>query len=402
LESRHKRNRSKVNEFLFAFNFFAFTLLKPITHKYQDYSTIILFIVAAIICLCSVLYAFKFRRTNYYSSFVFIAFIVYFCIIIDYLIRNNGVQPDIIYRFTIHGAIPLFLLSAVVDYNYVLKNYCIIAILTGLFFVVDPFFLYRWSWWYMIFGYGVMLPAFAGCLLQYHYYKKKTAIIPMILFFVELFICANKGAALSGIVLFIVSYIFFREDKRRLARRFFTMVTLGVTIMLFRIQLLKIFVKIAKILSLESYALTTLRIIESGGGDIIFGSRISIWEKVWKMIAVKPMFGYGVGYLESTSIQYAHNFILDVLVTFGFVGLFIILLLILASIIRMIGFSDSSKRVFVITMFVLSFIPMMFSLTFWDVDTFWVFVGICYSFRKSRRISYNEGINTKLQHGLSE
>jgi len=247
-----------------------------------------------------------------------------------------------------------------------------------------------------------MLPAFAGCLLQYHYYKKKTAIIPMILFFVELFICANKGAALSGIVLFIVSYIFFREDKRRLARRFFTMVTLGVTIMLFRIQLLKIFVKIAKILSLESYALTTLRIIESGGGDIIFGSRISIWEKVWKMIAVKPMFGYGVGYLESTSIQYAHNFILDVLVTFGFVGLFIILLLILASIIRMIGFSDSSKRVFVITMFVLSFIPMMFSLTFWDVDTFWVFVGICYSFRKSRRISYNEGINTKLQHGLSE
>ena len=69
------------------------------------------------------------------------------------------------------------------------------------------------------------------------------------------------------------------------------------------------------------------------------------------------------------------------------------------SIKRMIKIHNIYKKFFLMIMFVIAFIPMMFSLTYWTVMPFWIYLAIIFCSKKEEVLGNerrNEDINRKL------
>src|SRR5699024_12844269 len=72
---------------------------------------------------------------------------------------------------------------------------------------------------------------------------------------------------------------------------------------------------------------------------------------------------------------YSHNLIIDIINSFGIIGLCIISFLIIKTIFR-IKTSNIYLGISIILMFSLSIIPLMFSTTFIELSEFWIFILI--------------------------
>ena len=156
-------------------------------------------------------------------------------------------------------------------------------------------------------------------------------------------------------------------------------------VIVFRMGILSAFLSVASSLGIRSYALVT--IAESlQSSDVIFIGRDSLWSDVIQIILQRPMTGYGIGWLEGEIGNYAHNFFLDIICTFGVLFAILIVLFILSMLRKTIKANNVSFRYFSLLMLVLWFFPLLFSLTFWKVLAFWTFLCILLLY-KPKRIS---------------
>ncbi len=164
-------NLNNLSEWLFVIYIYIFSLLKPIITG-NDYSTAILLMATAIIV--TIYFFYEHYSTEIISNtdiFIIIVSIIGMLIILDWLVRNNDYQLNILYNFIINAVIPLFLLKNVKNYNCVLKAFGILAIITGVLYLPDPMYSYKWSGEYMTFGFMVMLPAFCGAIILFLRFK---------------------------------------------------------------------------------------------------------------------------------------------------------------------------------------------------------------------------------------
>ncbi len=375
------KKRTTAPELLFVFYYFSFSLLKPIVTKYSTYSTIILLTIT-IIVVVSYLFKSKMRlnRGNIYRFFLLFLF-VSALFLLDRLFRPNIIIGSYYYSFIIYALVPLFLLINVNDYAKLLYYWSILSVCTGVLFLADPFFNYRWSGDYMSFGFEAILPAFAGSVLLLMYYKKKGAALFIIVFFLEIFICANKGAILTAFALFIVGYCIFSSKGNILWIRLTVMVFAGAFVYTLRTEIISMLIGLADSLKLNSYSLRSFSIMIENKD--IFGLRLDLWEYAWQLFCKKPILGYGIGYLEVTTNNYAHNFFLDIMVSSGAVVCLGIIMILIYSIVFILRRFSEEKRIFAILMLVIWLVPMTISLTLWEVMPFWVYWGI---------ISYSDGL----------
>jgi O-antigen ligase len=232
----------------------------------------------------------------------------------------------------------------------------------------------------MEFGFNIMLPAFGGSLLLLLYYKKKIMALPTVLFFLELFVFANKGAIITAIVLIIVGYVFFAHGDKISLKSLIFIVLIGATIYAFRYTILDFVLDITRSKSITSYSISTFGdMLLSGRNSSVYSTRTNLWTDAWQMFCKKPFFGYGIGYVEATTSNYPHNFFFDILTSFGLFVTVPFLVAILWSISNMFRVQSKEKQIFIILILILWFIPMMVSLTLWKVLPFWVYWG-CFLF----------------------
>jgi len=388
------------SEILLAIYMTIFSLIKPILIKNPDKSTLILAILTLMLLgnwlLLEWIYTKKITISLRYLSFILI---IYFWLFCEAIFRNNSVIDEIIYKFSIYGAIPILICSKINDYKKLLWLYAIFSIINGLIYFFDPINSYEISGDYMNFGFSQMLPAFTGGIIFLFIFKKKYGVIFAIVFFIQMFLYANKGATICAVCLMAISYIFFNDNKKIVLRRAFIIIILLCIVIFNTDGVCEWLIETIKSLNIETYSLITFLNMLQNNGDKVYHARTDIWESAIQLFNQKTIIGNGIGYFEANFNGYTHNFFLDIAVSSGLIGIIIIMFILVISIKRMIKIHNIYKKFFLMIMFVIAFIPMMFSLTYWTVMPFWIYLAIIFCSKKEEVLGNerrNEDINRKL------
>lgn len=381
----HQRKGSIKNisyERLFAICYFMNMLLRPIIVLFSSYSTIILMFAVSVMLVIFILKQGTSINRNLIGNILFISSIT-MLFLINYLVRPNAWTVTYFTSFVIAGVVPLLFLARVKQYEIVLYEWSKLAVVVGVLFVLDPLFQYRWSGGYMPFGFTVMLPAFTGSLVLWMHFKEKYGWM-LVLFFIELFICGNKGTLLTAIVIFIIANLFLNDKVKFSFGKFLGITICGIGIFIIRESIIDGMIQIAKALSLSSYSLRTLKIMLGDNADYIYDARLDIWNVAISKIKEGGLFGSGIGCFTSFYGTHPHNFFLDIGMTFGIVGLVISIFLITWCLIKIIRSEDKEKKIFFGMFLFMWIVPLMISLTFWQHAPFWCFLGILFTDTKNK------------------
>lgn len=364
-------------EFFLSLYLVLFSLLRCLTVSYKENSTKILAIATTILILIwittDIIYE---RKLLINCKAIFFVISIYFIICMDILIRNNSLKMNYIYNFTIYGAIPIILVSRVKDYDKLLLYYSILTVLNGFLYLYDPINSYKFTGDYMGFGFNQMLPAFAGSLILHGVFKKKCSIIFMAVFFAEMLIFANKGATICALFMILIYYIFLNRNNITKYKKTIILLIIFLIVILNLDKIIAILIKMIRNFNISTYSLNTFLKMMEGNGEAIYSSRISIWKDAIYLFVQKPLLGYGFGYFELIYNGYTHNLFLDIAVSSGLVGLTLFFVVLIYSVIKMIKTKEYNKKVFLVIMMTISFVPLMISLSYWTVISFWVYWGI--------------------------
>ena len=237
---------------------------------------------------------------------------------------------------------------------------------------------------YMVLGYEGLLPAFACCLIKFFYNRKQKYLFGAFIYLIDMAIFTNKGATLTAIVLFAMMYVYFSKNKKHTVIKLM-LIFLGVlTIFLFRMPLLRFLSIIAKRIGFDSYSLNTIAMIVYGDGDLVFGLRTDLWNDSIKYILQEPLTGFGAGGFYTIYGNYPHNFLIEMCLTFGCIITLLAMIVFLRGVISTVKEKNFERQIFLATILIMWFIPLSISMSFWQSNTFWIFIGatILYSDKK--------------------
>lgn len=374
------------NESICAFYLTMFALFAPLTHTAKGGISTLILIGGLALCFAATAYVThrNKRPIKYHFFFATIGFIgVLFGF--DYATRPNEEISNYIYSFLTYGAFTIFFCAQVVDFKYFLKSYAILTVICGLIMARDPLFNYQWSNDYMEFGFTSMLPAFAGAMILFTVFKYKISGLLMCLFFVELMIFANKGSVLTALVLFIIGFSFFRNENKMNIKQITAFVFVLFFLYLYYADIFLFSVGIADKLGVTSYSLNTMKIImENTNDNIIYDSRIDIWNNALQYFQQNPIIGCGIGYYKSVSEGYEHNLFLEVLNSWGIVGGLILFVTLFKSVLRIFVKYTFSKQTTAILFLIIAIIPLLTSMTFWAYQPFWAFITFSLANQRQR------------------
>lgn len=383
---KHMENKFYWNEFLFSIYFFVFTLIKPISANFPQYAfTILLFICIIVLIVWAFINGFKVDREKAIKAFIlFIIFAMLF--LMSYIFMYNDFINVYAQGFLIYAIMPMILLLNVKNYEKIILYWCRIGMVSGLTAFVDPFIEYKMFGDYMTFGYVGMLPVFASFLLYSIYFKKYKWLIMDMLVFIDIFVFANKGAALTCIILAIIAVCFFAVNR---IQRIVAVLLSGGALFLsffYSNKILLFFFKLLNSLNMTSYSLNTVEMMLNGKTDSILSLRTDIWKIVLEHIDNNIILGEGIGTFTSYYGTYPHNIFLDIADTFGIIALVIFVYLTIKSIILIVKNNNECLKYFAIFMFVLWLIPMLMSLTYWQYMPVWVYFIISYYISRGKKI----------------
>lgn len=368
------KSNEYLNEFIFTYFLFNFALLKPLNNYFNKYSTIILLINMVIIMFFN-LKNNKIDIKKFNFNLLILILSILLINLVDSLFFYNEYSLKYIYDFFLYGIISIYLFSYVDNYKKVLEYYAKFSVIIFFIYFLDPLFGYRLSSTYMNFGLIAMLPTFIGLYMYRNLFKMNKFLFIELLAFIELIMFANKGAILSAILfVLIIKSINFKYVRFKL----FKIISYVFVIILISLNLEKILILLQNLsikYGVSSYSLNTLLAYLEVGNNISLNSRVGLWENAYKMFYEKPILGNGVGSYQSNFGIYTHNIFLDVLVFYGFIGIFILLYLILKSLMK-IKYSNIYFKYFGYTMFVLWFPTLLLSSNFYVNYYFWVFIAL--------------------------
>ena len=245
-------------------------------------------------------------------------------------------------------------------------------------YLKDPFVLYKWSSDYMQFGFLIMLPAFAGAITAVYIFKKRICCIFIGIFGIELLLFGNKGAFLTAAILCLTMY-FVTTAKNERSKKLIFLIVLVVVVTINMESIFRLFTKLLGIADIYSYSLTTFNMFLFRSNSEVTSARINIWINAWNTFLKSPIWGHGTVYLEGINRSvsgYAHNIVLDIMVSYGILGLIVFIYVINISFKDIVKTTDEFFRNSLILFMVISIVPLMFSLTFWKSSEFWVLIGL--------------------------
>ena len=362
-------------EFMFSLFMSLFSLVKPITQP-TGYSGVLLFSISLICIFLLFNKVNKFNIKGNWVEIIIISAIFMTLLLIDAVFRYNENIVFYLYDFSLYAILPFIFVTYVKNYKAVLWYYSIFTILNGIIYIPDAMFNnYELSGSYMQFGFNNILPAISGCGIMFFYFKRKIGLLLLILFGLLSFIYANKGAVLAGAILTLFGYLYVYKNGRIKFTQLALIVSLYIVISSNLNSIISKLISFASILGVaDSYALRTLDAMLLGYADTVMQARYDIYDVAWHLINQKPFFGWGVGWFEKFSeAPYPHNFFLEILIDYGWVGTIVFSLLFFYSIFVIRKKGSFEFRVFSFMMLFLWAIPLFSSLTFWRVMPFWIY-----------------------------
>lgn len=371
-------DKKYLNELLFSIYLHLFPMLKVLTTGFPNFSTLILFVFTGGILIQSLIH----NQMKVTKTFVYVTVFSFLVLFFDVLTRMNDQSIGYVYSYIIYGLITMFLYSYVQDKEKVIRYFAGLSVIVFLVLFSDPFNDYYMTDTYMVFGYS-MLPAFSGMYVGWIYLKNRWFIPLVVISFAQLVIFANRGAILAASVVLVV--LFLNRLRSQDLKFKINQKSIGIILSAF-IGLILIIVNAYSIVNFFyrffldngyfSYALFTLsRILRTGNLSFELFTRNVIQERAWEYIGKYLILGNGIGSFHDFYGIYTHNLILEILATFGVVGLIVFTYLITRSI-RRIVMSSGYDRLFGLLIILLSIIPLWFSMNLFVSKEFWVLIMI--------------------------
>ena len=347
----------------------------------------------------------------------FIPIIVYWVVAIAFLL-TYFIHPEYISWFShdVYGIIPAFLnpgsgiwalmiVWIMKDDDQHYKNLEVVCFLLFLFYVARFVSATRRGYWIvndisgqvlhssydLEFGYDMLFPvAFIGSMAFLN--KRRVLYIPCIIGIYVILMGGSRGALIWPIVMFPIM-MFFRWKEYNLQKRirfsFFCLLFLIVLALIsFNYEVLRSYL----LASLDSLGIDSRTVKSILSGTFSDGNgREMIYKTAIEMIKTGGPFGWGVygdRYVIGNIVRwgYAHNVILEILVSFGyFLGTIIIAFLGRGMYLLFRECSTPKRQIIFITYLITS-MKLMLSNSFWYTGAFWAILALVLKWRRNQHV----------------
>lgn len=305
--------------------------------------------------------------------------IIYISIVI-FLIDNILFQQknNITYfkQFFLYGfpVISCFLIK--IDFkklNTVFLKYAIACTILYILSIVTNVNLIKLN--YMTWGF-----AFAFCISYIYIYfslnNRKNFILNLC--FIPLIILnISYGSKSSLIIIFLtISSCYYYNNNNSLIKKIVILIVLFIVMSFWKEIVYFIIFNLKEYFKLDTYSINSfLLYLKEDFNSGFLGSRQDIYFNTLETIKLNP-FGIGIGGFEQLFGTYPHNFIIDVIVTFGVINGGIMILLMILYTFRTLNLginkAESIFLIFVIT----NFSKLFFSKTFTNDINFWLYISV--------------------------
>lgn len=329
--------------------------------------------------LCSMSYWSRYLRPKEFVVYAVICLI--FVLEFTFIQENSAVLEPLAIPF-LFLVVPYVFLGAAFDINKLEREIYLISFVSVL---VQAFF-------YLIFLRNLysgnnlagdqIVPAYQTLphvLVILWQMLKKANVYNISAFVLGMFILlslGNRGSILS-VVFFMVVYLLFIGQKAIKSQYKFLLVALFALFIAFFNPIMDFVARQTESLGMSMSFFNKLAddITDSNGRDVLYGL-------VWENIKTGPLFGYGLGGDRNLVGIYSHNFILELMVSFGSVlGAIISLCLVWYIAKTFFITKDSSQRAFLLVLLGPSMIKLFFSSSFLTEPYMFLLIGYCMSLR---------------------
>ncbi len=212
-------------------------------------------------------------------------------------------------------------------------------------------------------------------LVLFGYLFKKPTILNVItatVGFVFLLMCGNRGSVLILMIFIALYMVLLVKKKRRVGVYVGFAAVCAVIAYYFDVIITFLHMFFLK-LGMSTRVIETLisgDFFESNGRDMII-------QKLMQSISEKPMFGYGIAADRTLSGSYAHNFAVELWVSFGiFIGSFILLLVVYVIVKAWLKSKGTEDKLFLLIMISLGFVKLFISSSYLMEGMLFMLLGV--------------------------
>lgn len=254
---------------------------------------------------------------------------------------------------------------------------------TILFFEIWAMFDRSGEDYDMSFGYQMEMAAILFIMIYFE--ERKLLYLLLSLFAMATGVLYGSRACILGYIAFVIVYFIWKGE---LNNRQLLVISLGVLAVI----TYKSRTVIRMIYDLfASVGLRSRTLYYIAKGDVLEVDRArqdDIWPTLIYRLKEMPIFkiygAYGDRYFLKADRAYAHNFLLEILLTFGYIIGGIILIWLLVQFVRVIRRNKDIGGLMTIAFGCYSMCRLMFSSTIWEDPYFWTFIAMLVNCAKNR------------------
>lgn len=244
------------------------------------------------------------------------------------------------------------------------------------------FFSSKDSQYSISFSYALLVPSIFH-LNEWFNYKRKMFLILFITEMVGILMYGSRGPLISIICFLLIRFII---SEKNIIKKSFISLTAVITVMALYYNLEKIGLIILRFLEKKGYYSRTLIILFTN--RITYDSgRFDLFNYYLKLVAEKPIVGWGVfgGWLNKSLGP--HNIIIEIMLAFGVVIGGLIIILLLFSQLRVFYVNDKSTKDLILIYMSICIVLYFISGNFLEKPDFFIFVGLILNSFKNKSVS---------------
>lgn len=353
-------NKERINTLLFAFIIFSQTIIYTLSNIF-GIDGFLSFYILAITIIAFLINNFKVQK-DYILYFIFLIIIF----LKDFLTGINDYKINYFILF-LANSIPIIYIFINIKRNPFNSTVYKMAVFWSFLYIIINFInkdIFDIHFDNMSFGYS-LTPIFFVVYLHNLQNKKTFSTIYLILLFFLIIIFGNRGAILS-----ILIFLFFQSKNKLKTIIFYSfffilIISFGDVIYDFLFREYDIHASLIYKMSLFKQDI-----------DSFLNGRFQLYDDLYYG---NPLFGNGIGYYEYVnSGVYVHNYIFQIFIEYGLVGVLIILIITLKIIKDIIFKNNIMEKYIYVFLFSLSIPRLIFSSTIYNNMFFWLLLFLIF------------------------
>jgi hypothetical protein len=333
--------------------------------------------ILTIVVLCFSFYINKLRVNL--KAFILIFTLIFLFIMNLYFVEYKSIILNLFFEFLKFGIIPLYLASFIKDYKALIKYWYYMGIFNLAIWIGFLNLNDNSELGYMSFGVYMTYSFIIFLIYFYNNKLKKINLLLLVITFILIFLFGNRSSAIICLVL--VFYFEFKTAKYKSPLSLITFTSIYFSLICLLIikmeTILVFFQNVLLKMGITSYIFQKIEFMLRFGVSRASSGRDDIYTQSINLIKDNYLLPKGVGYFEFiTGEVYPHNIFLEMFITFGFLGIGILCFLFYLFFRSYIKSKNYYFKVVLATLFIFTFVRLIFSSTFWTETTFWIIMGI--------------------------